>query len=328
MNRSQDPLNWLGTIGIGLLVMIMSVNNVNLCKSLLCQQKKPIAKSILYSSIITICSFFLCAIIQFITSIMVLNGNTDPTTLFLMADFSALFYAFGGHSTMLFVFVLRIDVAFRNTFIAYSKCTIRTLYAMSISLYFITIALITITLSQIFTVILEILLISTWMLLDISLSITLMILFIRKIGLIIKLEQKTISSGTDVTQEKPDNELMYPAIKHSVLVTMSISTTFICIVMAMIILFVIDDEEGYSIKVDFWMTLDSCITSICISLLFRFNKSLYDRLCFKCHKVFTRNRSGMDFQGGIRGKKNKDGAEDCASKTDSKIDHLPSVSSV
>ena len=303
MNPSEDPLNWLGTIGIGLLVLIILFFNANLFKLAFCQQKKPIAKSILYSSIITICSFSLCAIILFITSVMLLNGNTDSITIFYMADLAALFYTFGGHSTMLFVFVLRIDIAFKNTFIAYSKCTIRTLYAMSIALYSITIALITITASQIFTETVEIAIILTWMLLDISLSITLMILFIRKIGLIIKWEQKTISSGTDVTQDMQtqDDELMYPTVKHSVLVTMSISSTFICVLMAMIILFAVDDSEGFSIKVDFWMVLDSCITSICISLLFKFNKRLYERLCFKCHSVCAREDQKVFYFAGEDG---------------------------
>ena len=171
--------------------MIILFVNIYLCKSLLCicqKKKKAFAsKSILCSSTITLCSFCVCGLIQFIASIMILNGSTDITTLYTISTLAGLLYTVGGHATMLFVFVLRIDIAFKNCFIAYSKCTIRTLYVLSISLYFITISLLIMELIlKSYTYILG----AMWLLLNISLCITLAALFIHKIKLIIKVESK------------------------------------------------------------------------------------------------------------------------------------------
>ena len=79
---------------------------------------------------------------------------------------------------------------------------------------------------------------------------------------------------------------------------MSVCSTIICTFLNLISLYIYGSKD-FTFVVGGWVSLNACVTSICISLLFGFNQKLYDRLCKKCHdkcasKATGENKDGMD----------------------------------
>ena len=100
-----------------------------------------------------------------------------------------------------------------------------------------------------------------------------MILYIRKARLLIN---NKVSNNID-------SLLVYSATKHAVLVVIGISSTFLSIAIAVILVMFIFGSENMTIIIPFSYCVDMMINTLCITFLFRFCTEKYDKLCALCH---------------------------------------------
>eukprot|EP01084_Bolivina_argentea_P256283 431414_1 len=330
MAYNNNIFNWLVAVCIILMIVIL----VYACLSLIAsaasyknqkQRKHKINKLLIVLSIITISSFTLCSIFGFAFTIIVLftnNLNAQATPYaFITYIFGMLFYLLSP-MFMIFVFTVRLDVTFRHSPLEYSKRTVRSLYISSITLLFIFICCISFGsthygqaahIGYIFA--------GIWIILQISLSIILCVLFYRKIQILTitkKLANKneiSVASKTGTLtyttnqsdklnkSENVDNEFSFIVIKHGILVPISIVSSFICFTLAVIISM---SQSPYSFQaIGIFLTVSDCtISSLSIYLLFPFNDGLYKWLCNPLHslcekyKVSQINKKLKDEQNG------------------------------
>eukprot|EP01084_Bolivina_argentea_P261620 442186_1 len=133
-----------------------------------------------------------------------------------------------------------------------------------------------------------------WLIVHITLSITLIILFIHKIRIVAlntcdHSKSHNSHSGSDKTDKNRDRitntlvnmELLEIAIKNGVLVPIAIISSLLSMVFALTFSVI----PRFYLLPPVFMVFDSTLTSICIFLLFSSNVHIYNKLCNKCHAI-------------------------------------------
>eukprot|EP01084_Bolivina_argentea_P261619 442184_1 len=133
-----------------------------------------------------------------------------------------------------------------------------------------------------------------WLIVHITLSITLIILFIHKIRIvtlntICLRSHSTLPTNSDMIDKNSDRitnslvnmELLDVAIKNGVLVPIAIISSLLSMVFALTFSVI----PRFYLLPPVFMVFDSTLTSICIFLLFSSNVHIYNKLCNKCHAI-------------------------------------------
>ena len=305
MNHTQNPLNWVSTIAIGIMVIISILITLGSLYStsqhIQSQQKTTLKRTRSASIYSTCCAILLFAVSSVLSLIMAIgslieNDSKNNLTLENIAKFALVFYL-GAQSTITLVFILRIEVTYNGTILEYSPKVIKGLRGTVICLFIFGIF----ALSTLFAEMHDLVAICgfTWTILYSSLSIVLMILFVKPIEKLMKKHVQirmaqtvsTIStpsfSDDDSNKENEpviDAEFLFVVIKHGLLVPIAISSSFIFFITGMVIGQIID-PDAYNTVAYVWIVLDCTISSICIHLLCGENKEFYLKLCSKIHSI-------------------------------------------
>lgn len=306
----MDPLNWTATILLSVLVLILIFLNIFFISSVIKfkQSKEDVDKAVISCSIFGNLCFAISGILAFLTTLMALLHDSfarqNATDLHMTAGSSAFLFYFVAQQSMIFVFVLKIDRTFSNSPLGYNPITIRMLYGSSVLmfLFFVFLLLAMITEMSFF--------ITTfcgfcYILLYIGLFIIVSYLFANKIQILVfevtKREKSKSSNSIDtptnsisvdvVVDTLIDESFLFIVIKHAVLVSFAVCSTFILSVAATISL-VFDAKRGNGLSAFavFWGVLDCVIGSFCVLLLFGFGNEIYQKMCSRPHRFCRRHK--------------------------------------
>ena len=209
MEHNEDPLNWLGTIGIGIIVIILIYLTIttffSTCKLLKSIEKTSISqgatKTLLVITCLSILSFTTAAILMFIMATASLVLNKSRSRLVYKAGIYGILVYVLSQSIMLFVFTFRVQVisnAIYATKLGYSKRLVITLKIIStiLSTFFVFIIII---LRTGIPIIMTYACFGLWSILYLGMSITLMILFIKPIEKLMFIQQKSRFNTADAS---------------------------------------------------------------------------------------------------------------------------------
>lgn len=188
MELREDPLNWLATIGIALLAMILlylSISSVMICYRLK-HNKNMLLISITFLSIFL---FTFSSILSFGCCIreLMTNDDKDPIVMTL-GNFAVALYLLS-QNAMLWTFTLRIESTFKGSGLEYTPKLIKFIKSTCICMIFLYL----LAMSTVFTSTWNIAYIcgGIWSILYLSLSIILIILFIKPIDQLMKTRLKS-----------------------------------------------------------------------------------------------------------------------------------------
>ena len=157
--------------------------------------------------------------------------------------------------------------------------------------------------------------VAIWTVIYTILSIILMILFIKPIEKLIMLQarcRKDTSSTTETNRNNGDktnetlfdSDFLFIVIKHGLLVSIAICSSFILPLTGTIMewrLRVVEPEESafecYHIITMFPAVLDGMISSGCTYLLCKMNKGMYKKLCWKIHSICEKYKVNKIMKG-------------------------------
>lgn len=305
MDHTGNPLNWICTVAIGIMAFISVLLTIWSLYST-SQHIKSLSKTTLtltrthsasiYSTLFAILLFTIASVLSSIMAIgsLIENDSKNNMTLRNIAKFALVFYL-GAQSTITLVFTLRIEATYTGTILEYSPKLVNGLRVTIICLFIFGIFALSLLFAEMhdFVAICGFM----WVILYCTLSITLMILFIRPINKLMKNHVKiqmsqtvttpsisttSISDDENKTEPVIDTEFLFMVIKHGLLVPIAIGSSFILFITGMVIGQVID-PAAYNTVAYVWIVMDCTVSSICIHLLCRENKNLYMRLCSKLH---------------------------------------------
>eukprot|EP01084_Bolivina_argentea_P187404 322815_1 len=335
MEYNENPLNWISFVGMGILVLTALTLMILLIVSILRMNKTDNIKYSKRSGLIAISvlaniTFTISSMLFFIQTYVCMDQNTGASEITTKGKIGMGFYIMS-QTIMMFVFTIRIDVTFDGSTLEYSKYTVRTLYALSTCLSIFLISIIICLAAHL--LVLSFLCAALWLLLYFALSIFLVILFNRKMDRLIiaskkhlctsqknlfvadiskannlnESEYKNNNESNSIIKELIDNQFLYIVTKHGLLVPVSICSSFILFMLALIIGFVIDSNAWIPYSV-VWCVLDCNINSFCNYLLFGFNKNVYNKICWKFHSICEKWKL-FQYQQTIKNKPNAKNSE-------------------
>ena len=188
MDHDESALNWISTIFIAMMVIILMLLSISslqqtykAMKSLKEIKGQKVHSLLLCTTFVTILLFTLAGIFSITmgTATLITNDIYTHIAVVTAGNFTLLCYLLS-QCMMLFVFTLRIEVTFRNTALKYSNRLIKALKASSTSLliFYVFILFTLFTGNYNWTYLSG----TIWAAVYLVMSITLMVLFIRPIN--------------------------------------------------------------------------------------------------------------------------------------------------
>ena len=343
MATSHNPLNLLTTITIAIMLCILlcisTSSLIKTCKainSLKEMHGKTRHILLLSMTFLTVILFTFASICALLVSIEILiDGDIYNNSLVIWTGNIAILLYVTSQSVMLFVFTIRIEVTFANTALKYSNKLIKSLkIAATLLSMFGLLAMV-----FLFTGRLQLTLLCGlfWTIIQVTLSITLCILFIKPIEKLMtnqmenstseksgasvtsvtSTESKDVKAVTDcdmtstprpsVAKSLIDADFLFVVIKHGILVPIAIISSFIFNMTSITISQVLF-SGGYSPLSLCWLIVDATLSSICTYLLCGVNKRYYGILCWKIHSMCERRKLKKIV---LKVKKRKESLPDC-----------------
>lgn len=242
-------------------------------------------------SLLTTVFFLLFAIFLFSSNCAYLISQKlrdDMDGLMLFGMISSSFYLIA-QSLMISLFVIRIDKTFNGTNLEMNAKKINILYILVFILIFLAIiqpvSYLLFSRNFIYSVTI------IWTLLHLILSILLIKMFIHRLNHILLIRLKLNAENTKIAKQQQSTSvdvvdiirgdgLLRVAVKHSILVTIATTSTFIFFLIGAIIIFLTLKYNHYGAL---FIIIDSVVSSLCIYLLFAAHEKTYGRLCHKLH---------------------------------------------
>ena len=254
-------------------------------------------KTIPICSIVSLSSFTLMVTITFIIFLTAIIQNEFTEIAVILISASWLFYAIG-LMVMMFIYVLRLDSkTFKNSndtlsILSYPKWLINVLYIFLSTIVLLCIMIVILrSVSGNTTLSLSVALIA--LILYVIFSITLVILFFKKLFLIMtqRLESNMVKEDANNSNADTDNKgkehgfvieliTMKSMMKYCLLVLQGIISTYIGNILAVIAMHPdTPSMPGYA-----FVGIDSLVNCVSLYFMFSFNNDQYTKWCLKCHK--------------------------------------------
>eukprot|EP01084_Bolivina_argentea_P216623 367966_1 len=257
------------------------------------------------SAVIT---YFIAVIFSYILAIYMYANHDAYKTNEPIFFFTAIIFYFTGRWIMLLLFVFRIDFSFRDSILKYSNKILYPMYIMVFLMPGIIVVMSIVSFMPDFERDdggIRILCAICWMFIELLLSITLIILFLSRLFHLFSQRakfcfdnMKQTSSNSVSSNKSASNspsivtatetvivsiEKIYMITKYSLLVIISILSSFLSLVLA---LFVFDRTFFYYI----WALIDSSINIICLYLFLNSEipRKIYSYLCQYGHIVCSK----------------------------------------
>ena len=326
MDHNSNPLNWIASCCMGIMLIISLVLTISslysTCKTIRSLHETKAKKSHITLICCTFCAillFTLSSILMFImaTGSLIENDNKNNLTLANIGKFALLLYTLS-QTIMTVVFTLRIEVTYSGTVLEYSRGVIKGLMITVVCLLlFLIFALFTLfagfyDAASLCGVV--------WAILYLTLSIILMVLFIKPIEKLMttqmqsRVKEMSSTSGSssgstnikntstttpdhdqnetttaNIRKSMIDADFLFIVIKHGLLIPIAIVSSFILFLTGVAIGQIID-PSAYNTIAFVWMALDCVISSICTYLLCGENQAYYSKLCYKMHSICERRK--------------------------------------
>ena len=292
------PIDYVVTIIITILALIITILSLLLTKCICCpssstekQQDNDEAEQLTsshYCSIITVLFYNLVGIFTVIAFINILltYHNTESGISYIFTR-CCIFSWQCGMFSMLCTFSFRVRLSFRDSFLQLSKRQSKGIAVMCILIAIIGAC-----------VVLTILLKEYWLrdilagideVLFIILSIILMVLFIKRIDRIMFAKYQefghkpiNINNKCEIIEIKIEHDLVNLIVKHGVLVSVAIISTFLGVI-GTIVIPKANNDGRYPIFSYLAIVACSMIASFSIYLSFAFSEGCYWKLCCYLH---------------------------------------------
>lgn len=320
MDHNSNPLNWIATCCMGIMIIISILlalsSSYSTCKTIKSLKETTAKKShiaLIFCTFGAIFLFTISSILMFTmaTGSLIYNDSKNNITLGNIGKFSLLLYTLS-QTMMTVVFTLRIEVTYGGTVLQYSRGVIKGLMITVICLLlFLVFALFTLFAGFYDA---ASLCGGIWIILYLILSIILMVLFIKPIEKLMTTQMQCHVKESSVTSKSSagstgashtsmsadhdqretttanirksmiDADFLFIVIKHGLLVPIAIISSFILFLVGIVIGQIID-PAAYNTVAFVWLALDATVSSVCTYLLCAENQSYYSKLCYKMHSI-------------------------------------------
>ena len=276
-------INWLSAIALILFTIPMIIMVISLILSAL---RKPLNIVLVLSIIVNISYLATTILICVNEFVYLLLDNWKLADANTAASSISLYWT--SQVFMISSFISRINQLLSTKYDTHlSKVTIRLLYTCVIIMIVCDIST--------FIMIFAELIINLWLflipafifvILYFCLTIVCLVIFIGKVNKVLVSINESYRKNEKIDEDKRDNAIKH-IIRHSVLISVAIISSFLLDVIYVVISSVLPnvtgsdrDESGL-----FWLSIDCLISSACVYLLFAFdiNNRIYDKLCSKLH---------------------------------------------
>eukprot|EP01083_Nonionella_stella_P015898 44473_1 len=250
-------------------------------------------KTIFRVSLIALTLFTLSSVIflALYITIFAVDGSNNLDIYVQWVGFGWILYAIGIW-IMLLTFLLRVDYAFKDSFLAYPPCIIRFLYGLLVIFALLIIAII-ITFASEHDTLYEHMgnyLVPLAIIDQVLFNVILLYLLFRKLFVILVkrgTQQMTAESALNVDNPKDTStnviqlDTLETTTRYSTLVLMGICSTLIFSIFVGISVFNDHLPTGF-----FW-AIDTIVNAIALFLMFSVNQELYSKLCSRYHVCFS-----------------------------------------
>ena len=285
---ARTYLSCISTALAAIPLLYMVFRSINQSCSITARSKSNVGKVIPACTVLSLISFTLMLIFSFVVFLAVIIVQEVSLTADRLINASWIFYAIGIW-IMMFIYVLRLDITFKNGPLSYPKWLINLLYGSLIIFGILCVTIVSLALSGFLFTPIHLYTSIITLILYIGFTLTLMFLFCTKLFIIMskRLESKmNENKSNDAENENVDGiviELftLNSMIKYCLLVLQGIISTYIGNILVVIAL------TDQNLPPYAFVAVDILVNSMSLYFMFSFNNDQYNRCCSKCHGCFA-----------------------------------------